>query len=384
MRLLSVQILRAAAALAVAVGHAEILAAADAGRLGVPFIPSALLPWTAGVDLFFAISGFIMVVSSERLFAAPRGVSQFAGRRLIRIVPLYWAVACLDFLVLVRFGPADKAAALHWPAILATFAFWPSDTFGDGVLRPFTNLGWTLNYEMAFYGLFALMLRFRRETAVGLAILALEAGVVVGLVVAPSQAPFAVWLQPLVLDFALGMGIALLFRRGIVLGSAVRLALALAAVLALSIDGLNSAGQGGEWIPPTDLRRVLVWGVPAAILLAAAVLKPQGREPISGRVGDIAARLGDASYALYLTHVFVLVALHKVWLGTGLAAVLGFRPYVILAPVAAGVVALAVHRWFEAPLTRRLQAATAGLLAGSAAAERGSTLPRPFSGRGPA
>ncbi len=93
----SIQILRAVAALAVValhVGHE------GATRLG----PRNPLPdfsvGAAGVDLFFVISGFIMVYASDTLFARAGAPATFFTRRLARIVPLYWAataaaVACL-------------------------------------------------------------------------------------------------------------------------------------------------------------------------------------------------------------------------------------------------------------------------------------------------
>ena len=46
----------------------------------------------AGVDLFFVISGFVMVYSSESLFGRRDGPRKFFLRRLARIAPLYWAV----------------------------------------------------------------------------------------------------------------------------------------------------------------------------------------------------------------------------------------------------------------------------------------------------
>jgi exopolysaccharide production protein ExoZ len=46
----------------------------------------------AGVDLFFVISGFVMVYASTPLFGTPGGSILFLTRRLIRILPLYWAI----------------------------------------------------------------------------------------------------------------------------------------------------------------------------------------------------------------------------------------------------------------------------------------------------
>src|SRR5215469_9264499 len=86
--LTSIQVLRAVAALAVTLDH---IVGYEFGRqLGLfnalphpSFLPS-------GVDLFFVISGFVMVYSSERHFEKPKAPQQFFLRRLARIVPLYW------------------------------------------------------------------------------------------------------------------------------------------------------------------------------------------------------------------------------------------------------------------------------------------------------
>ena len=88
------QALRAIAALLVFWGHAinavHQKIEADFPHLYDPF----------GVDLFFVISGFVMVCSSERLFGQPSAPITFFVRRLARIVPLYWlATAVLVWFV---------------------------------------------------------------------------------------------------------------------------------------------------------------------------------------------------------------------------------------------------------------------------------------------
>ncbi|MEA2964715.1 MAG: exopolysaccharide production protein ExoZ [Alphaproteobacteria bacterium] len=92
--LVSIQALRAIAALLVFWGHAinavHQKIEADFPHLYGPF----------GVDLFFVISGFVMVYSSERLFGQPGAPITFFVRRLARIVPLYWlATAVLVWFV---------------------------------------------------------------------------------------------------------------------------------------------------------------------------------------------------------------------------------------------------------------------------------------------
>src|SRR5205085_10567493 len=182
------------------------------------------LPWGAGVDLFFVISGFIMVYASERLFGAPEGGRLFLGRRIARIVPLYWAF-CTLYLVWVACAAATSGKSLpSLPSVLASYAFLPFDGFGDGFPRPFYTLGWTLNYEMFFYAAFAAFLASPRAKAVGGVAGALAMLVLLG-TAAPLWMPLAFWAQPIVLEFALGMGIALLLRRGITLPDWARLAL---------------------------------------------------------------------------------------------------------------------------------------------------------------
>ncbi len=353
-QILSVQMLRALAALMVVAGHVQAQAIYDAAKLGGSFTPSHILPWGAGVDLFFLISGFIMVVSSEKLFAAPRAPLTFFSRRLARIVPLYWAFSTLYLLTAAYFAATDGKRFPAWPDIVASYAFWPVDMFGDGYPRPFYTLGWTLNFEMFFYALFAVFILFPRGKAVSCVAAVLAAAVTLGLLFTPSFVPFAFWSQPIVLEFAAGMGIALLYRKGVALSGPARLCLFLGGCFALMFDGMDAAHQGVEWITPNDLRRVLSWGLPAAAMLAAAVLKPQ-KPHSEGRLASGAVLLGDASYALYLVHPFVIVGLNKLWIGAGLYQALGAWPYIGLVLVSASLASLAVHRWFEVPVTQRLR-----------------------------
>src|SRR6478609_4729014 len=90
--LLSVQMLRALAAAMVVLHHIQLNLALG---FGLPEALPNLAVGSAGVDIFFGISGFVMVISSDRLFARPGAAKTFITRRLIRIVPLYWAVTSI-------------------------------------------------------------------------------------------------------------------------------------------------------------------------------------------------------------------------------------------------------------------------------------------------
>ena len=105
---LTIQALRAVAALMVVAYHAFDLWA-------VRITQSSGGYWTngaAGVDIFFVISGFVMVVSSRKLVGQPGAALTFMRHRIVRIVPLYWLLttssSCWSFSSLGL--PFDRAS----------------------------------------------------------------------------------------------------------------------------------------------------------------------------------------------------------------------------------------------------------------------------------
>lgn len=337
-----VQALRAAAAMSVAFDHvAHDLLAASAGRTGAGLALLAAawnaLPWKAGVDVFFVISGFVIVHATRPLFGTAAGPRRFLLRRLARIVPLYWAATTL-FLALLLLAPGAVHAALGGPGyILSSYLFIPARR-PDGLVEPVFGLGWTLDFEMLFYVVLTPFVRLPRPAAALGAALALaalvgarRAGLVGGVVL-------GTWADPIVFEFCAGMGLALLAGR-VSLGRAARLVVVLAAVALLAAD--------------PALPRVLGWGLPAVLLVAAATL---GRTERRGGFERLLERLGDASYALYLVHPFVMRPATIVWRRL---AVHGAAPlvlaYAFVELAAAQAAALLVHRHAERPVTRWLR-----------------------------
>src|ERR1700756_2337701 len=140
--LLSIQALRAVAALLVLAGHISTILIAEHKAASFPLF--ALGPF--GVDLFFVISGFVMVYSSERLFGQPGAPFKFFARRLARIVPLYWAATSILVWFVVPYASTK--------AVLGSFLFAPHIPSE----APLLFVGWTLIFEMFFYAVFAIAL----------------------------------------------------------------------------------------------------------------------------------------------------------------------------------------------------------------------------------
>ncbi|PPD14596.1 MAG: acyltransferase [Methylobacterium sp.] len=348
------QVLRAIAALTVVFGHAQHDALVSAMRAGQAFTRNHALPWGAGVDLFFVISGFIMVHASERLFGREGAARAFMLRRLIRIVPLYWLLATAYLILATQFGREANRPDFSWGEIAASYLFWPMDLFRDGHPRPFYTLGWTLNYEMFFYVLFAPALFLPREKAVWAVTGALLALVTLGAILPGLPLALEFWAKPVVLEFVAGMGIAMAFRRGIRLPRGAQLILLVLAFVILLADPMGAATKPENWITPNDWQRLACWGVPAALIMAALILSPAVERRAESAPARFWVMLGDASYALYLAHPFVIVALRKLWLAIGLHETLGFWPLVALAMALSIVLALIIHRLVERPITQVL------------------------------
>jgi len=288
-------------------------------------------PWHAGVDIFFVISGFVIVHASAKLFAAKGGAKIFLRRRLRRIVPLYWIMTTLFLLVLLA-SPGSINKAIGGPSyILASYLFIPWAR-PDGVMQPAFGLGWTLNFEMFFYAAFTPFLLLIRWQAVAGCFVLLGAFVALGKFIGFGNVQLAFWSDPIILEFCAGMVLALVLP-GPVLNLPARLALAALAVALLHF----ALAAPGQW-------HAVVYGVPATLLVAAVLLGAPAR---TGSVEKLLVRLGDASYAMYLVHPFIMrgftVLLHKFHARNELAGIL----YVLAGLAAAQACALILNMFLE-------------------------------------
>lgn len=336
---IGVQILRGVAAVMVVIFHAGTLV-----RDRFPAIGDHLLlrAGAGGVDIFFPISGFVIMVSGAGLAGRPGGWRSFLWRRLVRIVPLYWAVTTLKLAAVT----AVPGMALHtrlglWH-VLASYLFIFARAPGGAVL-PVVPVGWTLNFEMFFYLVFAAAL-FRGRPVLPVLVAAILGVAALGLAFPHRSAPLTVF-DPVVLEFAAGALIAGFAGTGRRLGPRT-------AATALVLGFLVLIGSDALPMPMAGVWRLLFWGLPGiAIVLAAVSLEPVLRR---WRFG-LPRLVGDASYSIYLSHGFVLPVIGVLAVKAGLAGLPGAAPVfalTILASIAFGVV---VHLGFERPLTRWLR-----------------------------
>lgn len=274
--LFGLQYLRAIAAIAVVVFHAG-------SRSGLNFHFGE-----AGVDLFFVLSGFLMVaITGPQARPLP-----FMTNRVRRIVPIYWIATSVVLLgALVGAFPAMRIEPGH---VIASYLFVPWTSPSNGQVWPLLVPGWTLNLEMLFYLLFAALLPVAgqvRQVAILTALFV--ALVVVGILFRPSHALLTAYTDPILLEFAAGCWLGIGWKRTadwpgwLGWGTA---ALAAAAILIASV-----------LLP--HVSRAIIFGIPATIIVAS-VLALERR----GAIGQHATPrfLGDASYSIYLWHTLAI------------------------------------------------------------------------------
>lgn len=335
--IVGIQVLRALAALVVIMAHVPVEIA-----LGLKWPDVVPISLTAGAaaDLFFVISGFVIVYASEPMFGHADAPRVFFLRRVARIVPLIWLTsAAVLAMILLTYGSLE--AAIHSPASVAgSFFMFPAQRPG-GAPFPLNPPAWTMPYEMLFYVAFAGAILLSRARAV-LAVTVLFVALAAAGKLFTLPYPFAGWCDPVILDFCFGMGIALAYRAGVRLSPLARYALFAAA--AAAIAGSVAWGPFITW-------RALEWGVPMAFVLAAVVLGPAWST--SSAVVRALAFLGGASYSIYLTHYLLLPIPRRI---LSRFVDIPYAPWTmaILLTVFAVIVGICVHLAFERPVTRML------------------------------
>ena len=310
---------------------------------------SSLLPriGTSAVDVFFVLSGFVIWSTT---LSRDSNAWHFYRRRIVRVVPLYWgatATAAVAAILLPHLMESTRFDPAHFLASML-FVPWPNPSYpasSGNHLAPLVVPGWTLNYEMLFYLLFGLLLPFRPILrALLLALLFLVVLALPSLLAAPLPG-LAFYSFGYLIEFLLGAGIAALALRTsplTPLTSAV--VLAAGVVMLLGLDFMHVE------------RAPIPWMAFAATLIvyAAVALEHRGAVPAS----PLFSLLGEASYSIYLTNVFVLAALRIMWRALELPVdPAGEILFLLVGLGVSAAVGTVVHLLYEKPaarMTRRL------------------------------
>jgi exopolysaccharide production protein ExoZ len=250
-----------------------------------------------GVDLFFVLSGFVIAMASEKNV----GAIQFAINRITRVVPLYWLMTTILLMVVILRPELFNSTTASIPNYLKSIFFIPYFR-ENGQLQPMLGVGWTLNYEMIFYAMATVSLsasptRFYCVTCV---LVTLMSGMGCLLL---DGTPYADFLRSnLLFEFMLGMAAFKLkdsayLRKVPVWLIAIVIPLLYAIMALFEIRGLGN--------------RFIEFGIPSFLIVLLAIQL----EPLFPRLNSVVAgvliHIGDASYATYLSHTFVVESIKR-------------------------------------------------------------------------
>ncbi len=331
-RLANIQALRGLAVLMVVLSHLQNIEHKYAGD---QLLGNVFSVGFSGVDLFFAISGFVMVYVAWGAPKGARSAASFIFARASRIYPLYWFISAL--VLMIWFSRPDLVFASNAEfSLIKSFFLWPAH------VQPLLAVGWTLVHEMYFYLVFAAIIllppRFRFWALVLWGALVL-AGFLTD--VAIHGPVLKLLSHPLGFEFLGGALAALALKRFGARGWLLALWVGVVFFIAACFVSLHFGLVFWETWP-----RAASFAFPVSLIVYGAA----GAEQAGKVFSQALVWLGDQSYALYLSHILTLSVGGRLW---GLFAADGVLDNVFMLPFILGLALFTgevLHRLVEMPL----------------------------------
>ena len=240
---------------------------------------SSIGKWGAnGVDIFFVISGFIMMYTQTH---NPKKTFEFYFSRINRIVPIYWLISLFIILVYLLFPEIFRNLTLDIKKIISSFFFIAQPLTGN---KPIIVIGWTLEWEMLFYFIFGLSLYFH------------DIKKRISFIFLLMVLTFVFTKTLFIFEFFLGVLIGYIHNK-VKLSETNGLIIFIVGIILLLLS-LNS------YFDKIVLDRFFVWGIPSAFIIFGAVYCKQIDN-------SLLFYLGNASYSIYLTNVLSIPFFYK-------------------------------------------------------------------------
>lgn len=206
----------------------------------------------------------------------------FAKDRIVRIVPSYWVISILVSMMAFFLGDYIKTIKFDIGYILLSFSFLSQAISGE---EPIVSVGWTLEYEMLFYLIFSITLILKQKK-------------IASLFIFNSLLIFFLILffkLPIMLEFVLGMLAAIIY---------LKFDLKKYGILIFTIGLIFYFGSIFIDSKFSKEFRYLIWGLPSFLIILGSVFIEQSKNRLLQKLGNI-------SYSIYLTHVYVIVIIYK-------------------------------------------------------------------------
>ena len=249
----------------------------------------------SGVEYFFVLSGFVMVVAHRKDLVSHSGTARFLWKRFQRLYPTLWVVVGVLIIAMVA------VPALQWAGRLSTGDIVAAVTVIPYPRERVLSVEWTLRYEIVFYLLFAICIRWRRT---GVVIWLAWCGIGLASIWLVPRGILGFFVAPYPLIFAAGMIVGFVFQR---MSSRI-------AAISVMVGGIAYLMWLTRLFVPTAVPDKLP--VDALSFGAGAVLILAGLASLE-HLGKVTAPrflsfLGAASYSIYLIHYPAMSILMKV------------------------------------------------------------------------
>ncbi len=289
-----------------------------------------------GVDIFFVISGFVMWNSTSGRDFTPM---EFYTRRFFRVAPLYYLMTVVVALVALAAPQLLRTTVFDLRHFFDSLMFLPSPLPKTGEIFPVVIPGWTLNFEMFFYMIFATCLALPAVARLPALIIILVGLVVLGETLQPQELLAKFYTSKIILEFAYGIAIAAIIEK---FGrSSIQIWLNAAAIAVL----VTIAVYAGIL---QQLHSQLVFGCLSA-LLVWSVCEIDMRYSVP-RIGFL-KWLGDASYSIYLLQMATIAFGLVMWRAVGLPAGDGMiLPFILLVSAITFVCSYVSYKYIEMPM----------------------------------
>lgn len=328
----SLEYLRILASLMIIVFHAHSISQKHATQQGIVYFDLPIL-WNCCIELFFVMSGFLMIHMSRNLFGSPAGVRNFFLRRVTRTPPLYWIYTIGIAALFIAVPGLSAGGPMDLKTILGSLLFIPMER------APVITIGWTLNYEVFFYTIIAFSIFLPYQAGWKAAVAVIVALVATGYGLGLTSAPWSTWTNPINLNFVIGILVAVAYYAGFTLTRAGRwIAAVIGIALVLSLRRLVDG----------DLLRVVTMGLGIGCVIAAATLSD--KQWSLGRFHSIAHELSNQTYTMYLAHILILKFLEVIYfrLFTGFTSDVG---YIVFGTALVVMVSRPLYLGGEKPIT---------------------------------
>lgn len=305
-------------------------------------LPLVIQYGSLGVDIFFVLSGFVMVAVAGRNV----GPLHFLWRRAARIYPTYWLATA------VMLGVAFAVPGIVHERI-DNIPLWRSFLLiAASPKGPVVSVGWTLVHEVYFYVVFAVFIALRIPILLG--VLAWAAMITSAMMVCPDYIAASPILSmaasPLTFEFMLGVVVGTLWLHNLTLGTLVA-GIAGSAMLfgAICVHFLFLAQPLTLFDTPFLLTvRVLLFGVPIALIIYAIAAYERHS---SLRPPTLLVSIGDWSYSIYLFHFMALSVLGRLVIqGFGERGISGGIVLFIAGFLLVNLIGAGLYTVFERPM----------------------------------